>query len=125
MIVIDYSDRRPLYEQITDRFIQLIVKGILPPEEQLPSVRSLAMELSINPNTIQRAYQELEREGFIYSVKGKGSFVCSDQDYLEEQKRQTLEALKACILRAIELHMDPEELLAQTSLFIKEGTSDD
>lgn len=121
MIAIDYSDRRPLYEQITDRFRQLIVRGVLLPEEQLPSVRSLAMELSINPNTIQRAYQELEREGFIYSVKGKGSFVAPDNDYLKEQQAQILEELKTCIQKALELHIDTEELLAQSALFIKEG----
>ena len=75
MIVLDYRDRRPLYEQVTERFKELIVREILPQDAQLPSVRSLASELSINPNTIQRAYAELERQGYIYSVKGKGSFV--------------------------------------------------
>lgn len=75
MIVLDYRDRRPLYEQVAERFQELMFKGVLPPDSQLPSVRSLATELSINPNTIQRAYGELERQGYIYSVKGKGSFV--------------------------------------------------
>ena len=125
MIVIDYSDRRPLYEQITERFKQLIVKGVLLPGDQMPSVRSLAMELSINPNTIQRSYQELERQGFICSVKGKGSFVSQSREYLEEQKRRTLEELKACIMKAVELQMDPEELIARTITFIKEGNPDD
>lgn len=125
MIVIDYSDRRPLYEQITERFKQLIVKGILLPGDQMPSVRGLAMELSINPNTIQRSYQELERQGFIYSTKGKGSFVSQSREYLEEQKQRTLDELKACIMKAVELQMDPEELIAQTITFIKEGQPDD
>ena len=125
MIVIDYSDRRPLYEQITDRFKQLIVKGVLLPDDQMPSVRNLAMELSINPNTIQRSYQELERQGFIYSVKGKGSFVSQSREYLEEQKQRTLEELKACIMKAVELQMDPEELIARTMTFIKEGNPHD
>lgn len=125
MIVIDYSDRRPLYEQITERFKQLIVKGILLPGDQMPSVRGLAMELSINPNTIQRSYQELERQGFIYSAKGKGSFVSQSREYLEEQKQRTLDELKACIMKAVELQMDPEELIAQTITFIKEGQPDD
>ena len=125
MIVIDYSNRRPLYEQITERFKQLIVKGILLPGDQMPSVRGLAMELSINPNTIQRSYQELERQGFIYSAKGKGSFVSQSREYLEEQKQRTLDELKACIMKAVELQMDPEELIAQTITFIKEGQPDD
>ena len=71
MILIDYKDRRPIYEQVIERFQQMILCGALQPEEAMPSVRSLAMELSINPNTIQRAYQELERQGYIYSIKGK------------------------------------------------------
>lgn len=74
MIILDYKDRRPLYEQIIEKYKELMVKGILPKDAKLPSVRSQAMELSINPNTIQRAYAELERQGYIYSIKGKGSF---------------------------------------------------
>lgn len=75
MIVLDYRDSRPLYEQVAERLRELMFKGALPQDAQLPSVRSLATELSINPNTIQRAYTELERQGYIYSIKGKGSFV--------------------------------------------------
>ena len=73
MIILDYSDKRPIYEQIVDKMQILIANGALEPDEKLPSVRSLAVELSINPNTIQRAYSELERSGFIYSVKGRGN----------------------------------------------------
>ena len=62
MIIIDYKDTRPIYEQVVERFKALILKGIMQPDEQLPSVRNLAMELSINPNTIQKAYAELERQ---------------------------------------------------------------
>ena len=75
MITLDYRDRRPLYEQVIERFQDLMFKGVLVQDEKMPSVRSLATDLSINPNTIQRAYAELERHGFIYSIKGKGSFV--------------------------------------------------
>lgn len=75
MITLDYRDRRPLYEQVIERFQDLMFKGVLVQDEKMPSVRSLATDLSINPNTIQRAYAELERQGFIYSIKGKGSFV--------------------------------------------------
>ena len=75
MITLDYKDRRPLYEQVVERFQDLMFRGILMPDDKMPSVRSLATDLSINPNTIQRAYTELERQGYIYSVKGKGSFV--------------------------------------------------
>lgn len=75
MLLIDYKDRRPIYEQIVEKFQQMILCGVLEPDAAMPSVRSLAMELSLNPNTIQRAYQELEKSGYIYSIKGKGSFV--------------------------------------------------
>ena len=88
MIVLDYRDRRPLYEQITERFQELMYKEILKENEKLPSVRSLAMELSINPNTIQRAYTELERQGFIYSVKGRGSFVADSKRLRADRLRE-------------------------------------
>ena len=75
MITINYSDARPIYEKVKDSLRQLMLSGVLPPDSRLPSVRELAMQLSINPNTIQRAYRELEQEGSIVSVPGKGSFV--------------------------------------------------
>ena len=78
MKIIDYQDSRPIYEQIVESFKIQIFKGILRADEQMPSVRSLAMELSTNPNTVQRAYAELERQGFIYTVKGRGNFVKGD-----------------------------------------------
>lgn len=71
MVVIDYQNRKPIYEQIVERFQMLIVKGILEPDSQMPSVRALATELSINPNTIQKAYAVLEQEGYIYPIKGR------------------------------------------------------
>ena len=87
MIVLDYRDRRPLYEQVTEKLEELMFSGVLPPDSRLPSVHSMATELSINPNTIQRAYAELERQGYIYSIQGKGSFV-SDGRYLAEGIRK-------------------------------------
>lgn len=110
MILIDYSDRRPIYEQVTEKIAELIIRGVLPPESQLPSVRSLAMDLSINPNTIQRAYQELERKGYTYSVPGKGSFVSQRTEYLEEQRENILEEQRGLAERAMRLGMDPRLL---------------
>lgn len=75
MIVLDYRDSRPLYQQVKDSLRRMMLTGLLEPDEKLPSVRSLATQLAINPNTIQRAYAELEAEGYIYSVAGRGSFV--------------------------------------------------
>lgn len=91
MITIDYQNRAPIYEQIVERFQTLILKGILPPGSQMPSVRSLAIELSINPNTIQKAYAALEKEGYIYPVKGRGNFVADNDDLLEQKRENYLE----------------------------------
>ena len=76
MVHLDYRDARPIYAQIMDNFRNQIRAGVLQKGDKLPSVRELASELTINPNTIQRAYRELEAEGWIASVSGKGSFVC-------------------------------------------------
>jgi GntR family transcriptional regulator len=75
MVHLDYRDARPIYTQITDGFQDQIIAGILKPGDKMPSVRDLATQLTINPNTIQRAYRELESQGWIVSVPGKGSFV--------------------------------------------------
>lgn len=75
MIVLDYRDSRPLYQQVKASLRRMMLTGLLEPDEKLPSVRSLATQLAINPNTIQRAYAELEAEGYIYAVAGRGSFV--------------------------------------------------
>ena len=94
MIVIDYHDKRPIYEQIIDRFQMLILNGALESDTQLPSVRSMAVELSINANTIQRAYSELERRGLIYSVKGRGNFVSAQKHVVKEQQEKILDDLR-------------------------------
>ena len=89
MILIDYKDRRPLYEQIVEKLSDLMVRGILEQDSQLPSVRSLATELSMNPNTIQRAYRELENEGYIYTLPGKGTFA-AEMDHTNQIRQQEL-----------------------------------
>ena len=76
MVILDYRDARPIYTQICDGIREQILSGILRPDDKLPSVRELATQLTINPNTIQRAYRELEMEGWVASVPGKGCFVC-------------------------------------------------
>ena len=95
MISINYRDARPIYEQVKDGFKQLIITGILPGDARMPSVRELASELTINPNTIQRAYRELELEGFIVSVPGKGSFVSGAGDMARAQINALKEKLAA------------------------------
>ena len=102
MILLDYRDKRPIYEQIVDKLERLIVGGGLEANYKMPSVRSLAMELSVNPNTIQRAYRELEMTGWIATVAGKGCFVCgmpqstsAEQTELLEQFDKTVAALQS------------------------------
>ena len=90
MIHLDYRDNRPIYEQVRDGLRKLMVTGILRSGDKLPSVRALAMELAINPNTIQRAYAQLEAEGYILSVSGKGTFV-AELDKQNRQRRAELE----------------------------------
>lgn len=86
MIRIDYRDARPIYEQVVDQVESLALRGALPSGSQLPSVRQLAVELSINPNTIQRAYAELERRGVIYAAKGRGNFISDDMAMLRTRR---------------------------------------
>lgn len=77
-ITIDVKSRTPIFEQLRHNIRELALTGVLAPDEQLPSVRALACELAINPNTIQKAYAELERDGIIYSLPARGSFISSD-----------------------------------------------
>ena len=90
MVHLDYRDARPIYTQIFDGFRDQILAGILPAGERLPSVRELAAELTINPNTIQRAYRELEAAGWIATVPGKGCFVCGVPQTTATADRQAM-----------------------------------
>ena len=94
MIHLDYRDNRPIYEQVRDGLRKLMVTGMLCPGDKLPSVRALAVELAINPNTIQRAYAQLEAEGYILSVSGKGTFVAELQDQNALRRREVEEKLR-------------------------------
>lgn len=111
MIILDYQDRRPIYEQITEKFRTLIYQGALPAGSRLPSVRQLAMELSINPNTIQRAYMTLEQERLIYPVKGKGNFVAETQQIQEKSKEDFRKEFLELVRRGINTGMTEEELM--------------
>lgn len=112
MIILDYTDGRPIYEQVVERFQSLILCGVLEKDAALPSVRSLAMELSINPNTIQRAYTELERRGVTYSVKGKGNFVADITALLALREQEIKTDVKKLVQKAKEAGMVPEQVKA-------------
>jgi GntR family transcriptional regulator len=100
MILLDYKDRRPIYEQIVEKLSDLMVRGVLLENTPLPSVRSMAADLSINPNTVQRAYIELERQGYIYSLKGKGSFVAGMDQITRQKQADLLAAFDAVVEKA-------------------------
>lgn len=120
MIVLDYQDRRPLYEQVTEKFRTLIYQGVLPADSRIPSVRQLAMELSINPNTIQMAYMMLEQEGLIYPVKGKGNFVADTQKIQEESKENFRQEFLELVRKGNHTGFEEEELIALVQRGYKE-----
>ncbi len=110
MIQINYQDKRPIYEQVVERFRQLIVKGILKSDDKIPSVRNLAIDLSINPNTIQKAYQELERQGLIYTVKGRGNFVSAKDRWVMDASEELVTKLKGSVRDLMLIGMEPEKI---------------
>lgn len=125
MIIINYNDKRPIYEQIVDRFQTLIVNGVLEPDEKLPSVRSLAVELSINPNTIQKAYHELEVSGYIYTVKGRGNFVRSNDSLAKKRRDDLLAELKEKIVTCKEAGVTLKEIRESINEVFERGENRD
>lgn len=90
MFQLDYRDHSPLYEQIKEKIKALIISGVLKPNERVPSVREMAQSLTINPNTIHKAYKELELEGYIYSIRAKGSFVTPINTKINQVRKEDL-----------------------------------
>lgn len=111
MIILDYRDSRPIYEQVVEKFKMLILKGVLQQDEKMPSVRNLAMELSINPNTIQRAYATLESQGYIYTVKGKGNFVSDKASLIKDYQKEISSQLNEVCKQAASAGMSREEFM--------------
>lgn len=111
MIVLDMSDKRPIYEQVVDKYKELIAIGVLRQDDKMPSVRQLAIDLSINPNTIQRAYTELERAGFIYSVKGRGNFVADISSMLPSRQKKYYDRLDNILAQAEGFSLEGSEVI--------------
>ena len=131
MISLNYRDSRPIYEQVCDGLRRLIVSGVIADGDKLPSVRALATQLAINPNTIQKAYTELERQGITYSLKGRGCFIASNIEVLRDDRReqlfyelaQTAEGLLDLGVLCAELHQQLDEVCQKKEG--NEGLSDD
>ena len=113
MVHLDYRDARPIYAQITDGLKEQISAGVLQSGEKLPSVRELAASLAINPNTIQRSYRQLEADGWIVTVPGKGCFVCSNEKVAQEEKKQLLAAFDAAAEALMSFGVSRETLIAR------------
>lgn len=113
MVQVNIRDARPIYEQVRDGFRQLILSGALPAGSRMPSVRELAGQLAINPNTIQRAYRELEAEGYISSAPGRGSYVCQTDDAARKRRQGLLERWDALTKELTDMGIRPEELEAR------------
>ena len=113
LVAINYRDGRPIYEQVKDDLRRLVVSGILKPGDRLPSVRELAGQLAINPNTIQRAYRELEAEGYIISVPGRGSFAAAREDAPDPQRAELIEKLRETAKELQWLGMTAQEICAE------------
>ena len=113
MIQLNYRDARPIYEQVKDGLRHLVVTGALQAGDKLPSVRALASSLAINPNTIQRAYESLEREGYLYTVAGKGSFAAPQADVNADRRARLLEQFDASAAELLFLGLTAGELAAR------------
>ena len=113
MLNLDYRDARPIYEQVKDGLRRLMVTGVIQEGEKLPSVRTMAGTLAINPNTIQRAYEALEAEGYVYSVPGKGSFAAPNTGVDEGRKNDLLRTFDQTAGELLFLGISGEELWAR------------
>ncbi|WP_154540836.1 GntR family transcriptional regulator [Parafannyhessea umbonata] len=110
VIQVNYQDSRPIYQQVHDGFRRQILGGVLRPGDQLPSVRELSTRLAVNPNTVQRAYRELEQEGCVYSVRGKGSFVADASDAARAHQAELLGRFDSLVQELQALGVTPEQL---------------
>lgn len=110
MILLDFRDKRPIYEQVVEKLERLIVNGALEANSKMPSVRSMGIELAVNPNTIQRAYNQLEQEGYLYTVSGRGSFVAPESEWRDSKKQKMLEEWELVTERAKESGLTLAEL---------------
>jgi len=129
MFELDLRSRAPVYEQLVEKIKELIINNVLKPDEQLPAVRVLAIELTINPNTIQKAYRELEHRGYIYSVPGKGSFVRPAVPGNNTARLQTLEKeLSRIVSEMLYLGTPPQKIITRVKTQLskdKGGKMDD
>jgi len=124
VIQLNYRDPRPIYEQVKDGIRKLAYSGVLGPDDKLPSVRELAMKLAINPNTISRAYKELEQEGFIYTMTGKGTFINQEFDLYDSRKEELWKQFDKAAKELLELSVTEEELMKRIAQLSSEKSAE-
>lgn len=124
MFTLDYKSRQPIYEQLYRSVRRLAAIGAVEKEEPLPSVRSLAQELGVNPNTVQKAYRMLEHDGIIYSIPGKGSFISGDISAISQQKEIALEKLDKAIKEAGDCGILKNQIIKRVDLILSKGEGD-
>ena len=125
MIQLNYRDSKPIYEQIKDGLRRLVVSGAVRTDEKLPSVRELATSLSINPNTIQKAYRELEQEGYIYTIAGKGSYAAQRADVATGRNEELMKEFDVIVKELLYLCEDKNILIQRIEELAKGGGQSD
>lgn len=115
----------PIYEQLEQRITELIVSGEMTENEKLPAVREIAKQLSINPNTVQKTYANLEAKGLIYSIPAKGSYVAARGEYLEKVRGESMEAFSESVRKALKQGLSADDLHKIINSFSEEGIIND
>ena len=121
MIQLNYRDSKPIYEQIKDGFRKLIISNSISANEKLPSVRELAASLAINPNTIQKAYRDLENDGSIYTIAGKGTFVAERREVVDSRQHELLEEFDEIVAELYFLSVRKTDLVARIDSLTEGG----
>lgn len=125
MIQLNYRDSKPIYEQIKDGLKRLVITGAIATDEKLPSVRELASQLAINPNTIAKAFRELEQEGYIYTITDRGSFAADRKDISAGRNDELLKKFDEIVKELLFLSEDKEQLKERIEVLAKGGGKDD
>ncbi len=126
MIQVDLRSRVPIYEQVYENVRRLILQGILEEDDQLPSVRELATTMTINPNTVQKAFKSLEKDGYIYSINGRGNFVNRlSKELRDKEQGVVLDSVEDVIEEARLLKIPKDQLLSIIDRFYEEEQDDE
>lgn len=127
MIQLNFRDSKPIYEQVEDGIRKLVVNNLIAADEKLPSVRELASKYALNPNTISRAYRELEEQGYIYTLNGKGTFVAANEKVNDMRKEELLQQFDELVKELSFLMVPTEQLVERVSnvkMFMERGTEE-